>query len=145
MFKDNRSGQLNSFLLLKNVCIVICSKELMYQQVLHRFAHFNAIQLSNPAPLSELIILALKEEDVNPVCNENDGFKEKVAEVIRCPLWYMFLRHKISAFFSFLIASCSLCLMFCRCFLDGLKTTQAEGWNAGGIFLHTYWQKWEFG
>ncbi|XP_022159006.1 DNA mismatch repair protein MLH1 [Momordica charantia] len=71
--------QHDTHLYLANV--VNLSKELMYQQVLHRFAHFNAIQLSNPAPLSELIILALKEEDVNPVCNENDGFKEKVAEM----------------------------------------------------------------
>lgn len=65
--------------------IVFCSKELMYQQVLRRFAHFNAIQLSNPAPLFELFILALKEENANSEC-ENDDFNEKVAEVTWCPL-----------------------------------------------------------
>lgn len=54
----------------------------MYQQVLRRFAHFNAIQLSDPAPLPELIMLALKEEDIDPNCNENDDLKEKIAEVI---------------------------------------------------------------
>ncbi|KAI7980112.1 DNA mismatch repair protein MLH1 [Camellia lanceoleosa] len=48
--------------------------------VLHRFAHFNAIQLSDPAPLPELIKLALKEEDVDPECNEKDEMKEKIAE-----------------------------------------------------------------
>lgn len=53
----------------------------MYQQVLRRFAHFNAIQLSDPAPLSELIILALKEEDLDPESSENDDLKEKIAEV----------------------------------------------------------------
>jgi hypothetical protein len=57
------------------------SKELMYQQVVRRFAHFNAIQLSDPAPLSELIMLALKEEDVDPKCNENDDLIEKITEV----------------------------------------------------------------
>lgn len=57
------------------------SKELMYQQVLRRFAHFNAIQLSDPAPLSELIMLALKEEDLDPECNENDDLIEKITEV----------------------------------------------------------------
>ncbi|THG03817.1 hypothetical protein TEA_017270 [Camellia sinensis var. sinensis] len=56
-------------------------KELMYQQVLRRFAHFNAIQLSDPAPLPELIMLALKEEDVDPECNEKDELKEKIAEM----------------------------------------------------------------
>lgn len=58
----------------------------MYQQVLRRFAHFNAIQLSNPAPLFELISLALREEGVNSESNENDDFNEKVAEVTWCPL-----------------------------------------------------------
>lgn len=58
------------------------SKELMYQLVLRRFAHFNAIQLSNPAPLSELLMLALKEEDLDMENSENDDLKEKIAEVI---------------------------------------------------------------
>lgn len=54
----------------------------MYQLVLRRFAHFNAIQLSDPAPLSELLMLALKEEDLDMENSENDGLKEKIAEVI---------------------------------------------------------------
>uniref|UniRef100_A0A2P2LUQ2 DNA mismatch repair protein Mlh1 C-terminal domain-containing protein n=1 Tax=Rhizophora mucronata TaxID=61149 RepID=A0A2P2LUQ2_RHIMU len=53
----------------------------MYQQVLRRFAHFTAIQLSEPAPLPELIMLALKEEDLYSDSNENDDLKEKIAEV----------------------------------------------------------------
>ncbi|KAJ4965627.1 hypothetical protein NE237_017476 [Protea cynaroides] len=61
--------------------VVNLSKELMYQQVLHRFAHFNAIQLSEPAPLPELLMLALKEEDLDPECSENDDLKEKIAEM----------------------------------------------------------------
>ncbi|KAF2290902.1 hypothetical protein GH714_016359 [Hevea brasiliensis] len=63
------------------VNVVNLSKELMYQQVLRRFAHFNAIQLSDPAPLPELIMLALKEEDLDPESNENDDLKEKIAEM----------------------------------------------------------------
>ena len=80
------------------------SKELMYQQVLRRFAHFNAIQLSDPAPLSELIMLALKEEDLDPECNENDDLIEKITEVI-CTLFRstMFYAH-------YLPPSLSLCL-----------------------------------
>lgn len=54
----------------------------MYQLVLRRFAHFNAIQLSDPAPLSELLMLALKEEDLDMENSENDDLKEKIAEVI---------------------------------------------------------------
>ncbi|MCI60502.1 DNA mismatch repair protein MLH1-like, partial [Trifolium medium] len=52
----------------------------MYQQVLSRFGHFNAIQLSDPAPIKDLIILALKEEDIDSECNDDDTFKEKIAE-----------------------------------------------------------------
>ncbi|XP_030952236.1 DNA mismatch repair protein MLH1 isoform X2 [Quercus lobata] len=63
------------------VNVVNLSKELMYQQVLRRFSHFNAIQLSDPAPLSELIMLALKEEDLDPECNENDDLIEKITEM----------------------------------------------------------------
>lgn len=50
----------------------------MYQQVLRRFAHFNAIQLSSPAPLKELIVMALKEGE----STENDELNEKIAEVM---------------------------------------------------------------
>ncbi|XP_057994845.1 DNA mismatch repair protein MLH1 isoform X3 [Hevea brasiliensis] len=71
--------QHSTHLYLANV--VNLSKELMYQQVLRRFAHFNAIQLSDPAPLPELIMLALKEEDLDPESNENDDLKEKIAEM----------------------------------------------------------------
>ncbi|XP_058194714.1 DNA mismatch repair protein MLH1 isoform X2 [Rhododendron vialii] len=71
--------QYNTHLYLANV--VNLSKELMYQQVLRRFAHFNAIQLSEPAPLSELILLALKEEDLDPECSEKDQLNEKIAEM----------------------------------------------------------------
>ncbi|KAF7836425.1 DNA mismatch repair protein MLH1 [Senna tora] len=72
--------QHNTHLYLANV--VNLSKELMYQQVLSRFGHFNAIQLSDPAPLKDLIMLALKEEDLDPASIENDDLKEKIAEVI---------------------------------------------------------------
>ncbi|KAK1384325.1 MUTL [Heracleum sosnowskyi] len=71
--------QHNTHLYLANV--VNLSKELMYQQVLRRFAHFNAIQLSDPAPLLDLIILALKEEDLNADGDGNDDFKKKIAEM----------------------------------------------------------------
>ncbi|KAI4331770.1 hypothetical protein L6164_016727 [Bauhinia variegata] len=71
--------QHNTHLYLANV--VNLSKELMYQQALSRFAHFNAIQLSDPAPLKDLIILALKEEDLDSECNDNDDLKQKIAEM----------------------------------------------------------------
>lgn len=54
----------------------------MYQQVLRRFAHFNAIQISEPAPVKELIVLALKEGNLDPECSENVELNEKIAEVI---------------------------------------------------------------
>ncbi|XP_021287989.1 DNA mismatch repair protein MLH1 isoform X2 [Herrania umbratica] len=71
--------QHNTHLYLANV--VNLSKELMYQQVLRRFAHFNAIQLSESAPLQELIMLALKEEELDLEGNENDDLKMKIAEM----------------------------------------------------------------
>ncbi|XP_011096073.1 DNA mismatch repair protein MLH1 [Sesamum indicum] len=71
--------QHNTHLYLANV--VNLSKELMYQQVLRRFAHFSAIQLSDPAPLPELIMLALKEEELNTEGDENNDLKEKIAEM----------------------------------------------------------------
>ncbi|KAL6512140.1 DNA mismatch repair protein [Orobanche gracilis] len=71
--------QHNTNLYLANV--VNLSKELMYQQVLRRFAHFSAIQLSDPAPLPDLIMLALKEEDLDPEGNGNDDLREKIAEM----------------------------------------------------------------
>ena len=61
--------------------LCIYSKELMYQQVLRRFAHFNGIQLSDPASLRLLIMLALKEEDLDLESNENEDLREKIAEV----------------------------------------------------------------
>ncbi|KMT20165.1 hypothetical protein BVRB_1g001770 isoform A [Beta vulgaris subsp. vulgaris] len=63
------------------VNVVNLSKELMYQQVLRRFAHFNAIQLSDPAPLPELIMLALKEEDTDADGSDNDDLRKKIAEM----------------------------------------------------------------
>ncbi|KAJ9567992.1 hypothetical protein OSB04_003958 [Centaurea solstitialis] len=71
--------QHNTHLYLANV--VNLSKELMYQLVLQRFGYFNAIQLSDPAPLQELITLALREEDLDPADSENDELKEKIAEM----------------------------------------------------------------
>ncbi|WOH00519.1 hypothetical protein DCAR_0519884 [Daucus carota subsp. sativus] len=61
--------------------VVNLSKELMYQQVLRRFAHCNAIQLSEPAPLLELILLALKEDDIDADGDGNDDLKNKIAEM----------------------------------------------------------------
>ncbi|CAL8107726.1 unnamed protein product [Prunus armeniaca] len=71
--------QHDTHLYLANV--VNLSKELMYQQVLRRFAHFNAIQISEPAPVKELIVLALKEGNLDPECSENVELNEKIAEM----------------------------------------------------------------
>ncbi|XP_042031318.1 DNA mismatch repair protein MLH1-like isoform X3 [Salvia splendens] len=71
--------QHNTHLYLANV--VNLSKELMYQQVLRRFAQFSAIQLSVPAPLWELVMLALKEDELEPEGIEHENLKEKIAEM----------------------------------------------------------------
>lgn len=78
----------------------------MYQQVLRRFAHFNAIQLSDPAPLKDLLLLALKEDDLDPEYEENDELKEKIAEVI------CFLPLLCYCEISFLFPSATLLLTF---------------------------------
>lgn len=69
----------------------------MYQQVLSRFGHFNAIQLSDPAPVKDLIILALKEEDLDSESNDDDTFKEKIAEVIS--LWLFITSNLLKSLF----------------------------------------------
>ncbi|KAI3767573.1 hypothetical protein L2E82_17796 [Cichorium intybus] len=71
--------QHNTHLYLANV--VNLSKELMYQLVLQRFGYFNAIQLSDPAPLQELIMLALTEEDPDSQAAQNDDLKAKIAQM----------------------------------------------------------------
>ncbi|KMZ57672.1 hypothetical protein ZOSMA_83G00490 [Zostera marina] len=62
------------------VNVVNVSEELMYQQVLRRFAHFNAIQLSDPAPIHELIMMALSEENAECEDVESEDFN-KIAEM----------------------------------------------------------------
>jgi len=61
----------------------------MYQQALRKYGKFNAIQLSDPAPVLELLVMALKEEDLDSVGNENDDLKMKIAEVNE-PSWTPF-------------------------------------------------------
>ncbi|XP_059460207.1 DNA mismatch repair protein MLH1-like [Corylus avellana] len=84
------AGRLHAYLqakprgpLQKNPSLDAVSKELMYQQVLRRFSHFNAIQLSEPAPLSELLMLALKEENLDPEGHENNDQIEKITELLK--------------------------------------------------------------
>ncbi|VAI71062.1 unnamed protein product [Triticum turgidum subsp. durum] len=69
--------QHNTLLYLVNVVNV--SKELMYQQALCRFGNFNAIQLSEPAPLLELLTMALKDDESMSDVNEKE--KLEIAEV----------------------------------------------------------------
>ncbi|KAI4388834.1 hypothetical protein MLD38_001128 [Melastoma candidum] len=70
--------QHNTQLYLANV--INLSKELMYQQTLRRFAHFNAIQLSEKAPLLDLLLLALKEEDLD-MEETDDSLSLRIAEM----------------------------------------------------------------
>lgn len=58
-----------------------CSKELIYQQVLRRFAHFNEVRLSTPAPLYDLLMMALDEEESTGRWSESDGPKDQIAQV----------------------------------------------------------------
>lgn len=71
--------QYNTHLYLMNVINV--SKELMYQQAISKFGKFNAIQLSNPAPLQELLIMALKDDNLDPSDADDDELKNKIAEM----------------------------------------------------------------
>ncbi|CAL0301776.1 unnamed protein product [Lupinus luteus] len=72
--------QHHTHLYLANV--VNLSKELMYQQFLSRFAHHNAICTSDPLPLKDLILLALKEDDIDLEVNDDDNLNEKTAEMM---------------------------------------------------------------
>lgn len=63
------------------VNVVTLSRELMYQQAVRRFAHFNAIQLSNPASVFELLMIALDEEEQAGLWQESDGPKDEIAKL----------------------------------------------------------------
>lgn len=76
---DDRSVllQYKTKLYLCNMCVL--SKELMYQSVLQNFACMSTIKLSNPAPVHDLVMLALD----HPLSgyDPNDGDKETIATV----------------------------------------------------------------
>eukprot|EP00897_Mesotaenium_endlicherianum_P005513 jgi/Mesen1/4990/ME000248S04271 len=78
--------QHNTRLYLVNV--VTLSKEVVYQQVLRRFAHFNAMKFSAPAPLRELLLTALDDEERSGRWQESDGPKDEIAslnvELLQC-------------------------------------------------------------
>lgn len=61
--------------------VVNLSKELIYQQVLRRFAHFNVMHLSTSAPLMELLMIALDEEERMGRWCESDGPKGQIAQL----------------------------------------------------------------
>ncbi|KAL2653676.1 hypothetical protein R1flu_021804 [Riccia fluitans] len=87
MADDNMAlVQYKTYLYLINV--VAFSKELMYQQVLRRFAHFLSLQLSAPASLYDLCIVALDQEEIEGRWHESDGSKTQIAklnsELIQC-------------------------------------------------------------
>lgn len=76
----------------------------MYQQAIRRFAHFSAIQLSEPAPIPELLIMALKDEDLESTDDNDMDLKNKIAEVIiillhMFPSWANFLYYYQSVSF----------------------------------------------
>lgn len=77
----------------------------MYQQVVCKYGRFNAIQLSDPAPLSELLMMALKGEDLDSVGEENDDLKMKIAEVSKPCLslfWVWFISRIVILFYAFI-------------------------------------------
>lgn len=78
---EKKFQQLRSSCLLTNSAEISGSKELIYQQVLRRFAHFNVMRLSTPAPLMELLLLALDEEERMGRWSESDGPKDQIAQV----------------------------------------------------------------
>ncbi|KAI5069224.1 hypothetical protein GOP47_0015525 [Adiantum capillus-veneris] len=61
--------------------VVKLSKELMYQQALRRFGRFNAMSLTNPAPVHDLVLLALDEEERLGRWTESDGSKDEIAKL----------------------------------------------------------------
>lgn len=63
------------------VNVVKLSRELMYQQVIRRFAHFDAIKLSNPSSVFELLLISLDEEERSGMWDESDGPKEQIAKL----------------------------------------------------------------
>ncbi|KAH7436479.1 hypothetical protein KP509_05G021700 [Ceratopteris richardii] len=53
----------------------------MYQQTLRRFGRFNAMSLTNPAPIQDLVLLALDEEERLGRWTEADGSKDEIAKL----------------------------------------------------------------
>ncbi|GLJ54312.1 hypothetical protein SUGI_1165300 [Cryptomeria japonica] len=78
---DNTSALVQYKTQLYLVNVVKLSRELMYQQVIRRFAHFDALQLSNPPPIFELLLISLDEEERSGLWDESDGPKEQIARL----------------------------------------------------------------
>lgn len=78
--------QHNTRLYLLNILSI--SKELMRQQVLRRFAHYQAMRLSNGAPLKEMLLMALDDEEKSGRLHSSNGDKEEIArlnaELLKC-------------------------------------------------------------
>jgi DNA mismatch repair protein MLH1 len=70
----------------------------MYQQPLCHFGNINPIQLGEPAPLWELLLMALKDDDM---IEENDVEKLEIAEA--APLWELLFVNMIDVAFHFVI------------------------------------------
>eukprot|EP00002_Diphylleia_rotans_P021501 TRINITY_DN4181_c0_g1_i1.p1 TRINITY_DN4181_c0_g1~~TRINITY_DN4181_c0_g1_i1.p1 ORF type:complete len:725 (-),score=164.77 TRINITY_DN4181_c0_g1_i1:66-2240(-) len=70
--------QYRTKLYLVNVCNL--SKDLMYQQTLARFAHLSAIRLNPPAPISELVKVAIDSPETG--WRPEDGDPEQLAQSI---------------------------------------------------------------
>jgi hypothetical protein len=110
------------------------SKELVYQQVLRRFAHFNSVTLSNPAPLFDLLLLALDEEERTGRWHESDGPKDQIAQVILLFSFEVFSLY--SQFMCYLAIGYGITLCMAVTGLLHLKTLANQSLVSDGEMIH---------
>lgn len=78
-------------------CFII-SKELVYQEIFHRFGDFDKIRLSTPLSIYTLILIALDSPLAGWV--ESNGDKETIAKVLQLIQLNWFILLILIVFFS---------------------------------------------
>ncbi|KAG0246934.1 hypothetical protein B0O80DRAFT_223106 [Mortierella sp. GBAus27b] len=81
---DNQRGLVQTNLALYMINYEVASEELFYQICLRKFEHFGYIRLSTPAPIQELVMMAIEEDqELSEQWPEDCMSNEEIAETVK--------------------------------------------------------------